>query len=213
LIKEIKGRSLCSSPCDHSSQVAYDDGHCEESCNDPYVAVLIHDVKVCVMPPDDNKNDTNVNNPNNCTPEQFILQNSSCVDECKRPMQKITGDANGPQLCKAPCEDDKVYQVGNCIESCPFGFEISPNEEYGYNFCKYSCPVEEFLYPDGSCGDTCIDGMRDEFGEYDIQYCKSKCLPEEVIDFNFYCSDECSEGYNKTEYKGVFKCDFVCQKD
>ena len=79
--------------------------------------------------------------------------------------------------------------------------------------CKYSCAIDEYLYPNGSCYKTC-DSPFNSTVRYHYQFCEYACKgSNSILHQNGSCVSSCGYPLNLTVQSNISRCTYSCDSD
>jgi len=175
--REEFGVKYCLSPCKSVGEFILQDGSCSSECPVPLIQRAELGVGTYCLNPCDSD-------------DKFLYKNVSCLLNCPGSLEtKI--EHGGIRFCLNPCETDQYYFEKNksCLDTCPDLFKRTSEE--GINLCKNLCPkIDDFIYDDGSCHESCPVPLIIKEGNY----CKTPCLKEsEYVKTNGTCQENCED--------------------
>ncbi len=145
-----------------------------------------------------------------CKTTAYDYGNGICLAvACSGAYQLIPGTKD----CTKKCSSGFYWERSlSCIETCEEPLVQSVDPEGGASICSSPCSdATQFVYPDGSCVNTCPTPLSQKT-ENGIQLCENSCSDAtKYINPDGSCSPTCDPPLiGKTEH-GIFSCNSPCE--
>lgn len=137
-----------------------------------------------------------------CTTNEYLYPNNSCLSYCNSPLNIIITGYD--KLCVNPCQAlNYLYWNSSCKTNCNAPL-LPLNTSMGL-FCIYPCSNNQSLFSNGTCINQCPWVSRNESGWL---FCDFFCNSTQYLYRNYSCMSICSRlFYDRSEERSPEKID------